>query len=278
MEDKDLNKKILESSEHFDVPFKRSVDEAWDMLEPKLLDEVKTRRFSYVYLKVAASLAFLVIMSYILSGYFGSVNVKSGEQIVTHILPDGSVVTLNEGTEIAYNDWLWMFDRSLSMEGRAYFDVNKGKKFSVITSKGRVSVLGTEFDVLDMSGDYKVYCFEGNVEVSNRSLNQKIELSEGLATELNNNNLTNPFPFNKEKISAWKNGLFYFEQENLEKVFAQLEEHYKVNIVLNTDISDKKFSGVFKKGNLKTALEIVCSSMSLDYEIEGEKVSIRALK
>jgi transmembrane sensor len=41
----------------------------------------------------------------------------------------------------------WSKERTLSLEGEAFFEVQKGSKFSVVTSDGIVEVLGTSFDV-----------------------------------------------------------------------------------------------------------------------------------
>ena len=68
-------------------------------------------------------------------------------QQTTIELPDESKVTLNAGSEITYSKTDWSDKRHLNLEGEAYFKVAKGKTFDVVTSKGTVTVVGTEFNV-----------------------------------------------------------------------------------------------------------------------------------
>jgi len=48
--------------------------------------------------------------------------------------------------------------------GKAYFDVDKGKTFTVKTDLGTVQVLGTRFDVESRDSIFKVVCYEGSVK------------------------------------------------------------------------------------------------------------------
>ena len=80
-------------------------------------------------------------------------------------LPDESKVNLNALTTISFNKKNWDSNRSIELDGEAYFDVEKGSKFKVNTTLGTVTVLGTEFHVKNRTNYFEVVCYEGSVEV-----------------------------------------------------------------------------------------------------------------
>ena len=84
----------------------------------------------------------------------------------TFSLPDNSEVVLNSGSEIQYKKWNWDNNRSLNLEGEAFFKVAKGKKFEVNTTVGKVTVLGTQFNVKQRENYFDVSCYEGKVKVN----------------------------------------------------------------------------------------------------------------
>ena len=70
------------------------------------------------------------------------------------------------GSELNYNASKWGEKRELELKGEAFFDVEKGKRFDVNTELGKISVLGTEFNVLSRDSIFKVSCYEGLVQVT----------------------------------------------------------------------------------------------------------------
>ena len=80
------------------------------------------------------------------------------------LLPDKSVVVLNSQSSIAYSKMFAMY-RKIKLDGAAYFEVEKGKVFTVKTAYGEVEVLGTKFEVIARPDWFEVTCFEGKVKV-----------------------------------------------------------------------------------------------------------------
>ena len=58
--------------------------------------------------------------------------------------------------------------RNISLEGEGYFEVTPGNEFTVSTSHGVVTVLGTSFGVNSSGDDFIVKCYTGKVKVENR--------------------------------------------------------------------------------------------------------------
>ena len=81
-------------------------------------------------------------------------------------LPDDSSVTLNESSEISFSDDTWGEERRINLLGEAFFEVEKGKPFRVVTTQGMVEVLGTSFNVKARDSLFSVVCYEGLVRVN----------------------------------------------------------------------------------------------------------------
>ena len=102
-----------------------------------------------------------------------------GEQRTVELL-DGSEVILNSKSKITYDKKSWNQKRELRLVGEAFFKVEKGEKFSVITSNGIVNVLGTEFNVISKKNYFDVICYEGKVSVDTNKDNYILLPSNGI--------------------------------------------------------------------------------------------------
>ena len=82
------------------------------------------------------------------------------------LLPDASEVVLNADTRLTYNEKRWDARRHVRLDGEAWFKVAKGQTFTVETATGEVTVLGTQFNVLQRGDIFIVRCYEGRVRVT----------------------------------------------------------------------------------------------------------------
>ena len=137
------------------------------------------------YWKYAA--AALFVFGLIGAGVFFTpveIQVPNG-QLVTVRLPDNSEVTLNSGSELTYARWFNILDRTVSLEGEAYFDVkSNGKKFVVNAGDAQIEVLGTKFNVQSwpeqVNARTTVFLAEGRVAFSsNKSSVDPVILNPG---------------------------------------------------------------------------------------------------
>jgi ferric-dicitrate binding protein FerR (iron transport regulator) len=265
--------RILDTASNYRLEGNISKEKAWEKLSKRISEEKPVRTLNISFFRIAASIALLITISLSILYFKGNIEVNSkSTEIINHKLPDGSMVTLNANSEISYNEYSWLLGRELELSGEAMFEVEKGSDFIVNTEIAKVKVLGTVFNVKNTSDRFEVSCFEGKVSVNAISKNSGIVLTQGLATALIDNELIQPYPFNKNAKIAWKEGLFYFEKESLSVVFNEIKRFYGVELNFNDSISNKKFSGVFNKGELENVLEIVCSSMGLDYNLKENSI------
>ncbi|MBQ0740845.1 FecR domain-containing protein, partial [Aquimarina celericrescens] len=82
------------------------------------------------------------------------------------VLPDGSFVDLNAGSELTHQRFFWSQNREITLQGEGYFKVTSGTNFTVTTSLGKIEVLGTQFNIKEREKLFEVNCYEGRVKVS----------------------------------------------------------------------------------------------------------------
>ncbi len=261
MSDELINKRIDDTLRGWKSPFEVK-EKSWDSISAQLQKEEVVGIWPKVF-AVAASVVLLLGLFTMLQDSDVSYNtLASQHQSIT--LPDGSVVVMNAGSSITFEDE-WSDSRLVNLEGEAFFKVQKGSKFSVVTSNGTVEVLGTSFNVYSRDNELKVVCKTGKVKVS--ADDSSVLLTPGLATDTEPDGLKNPYA--RENANGWIIGELDYEDEPVENVFAELERQFGIGIEY-TKSSDVVFSGPVSLENLNTALSIVCPANDLAYEIRDE--------
>jgi transmembrane sensor len=267
----DTLEKIAHYASHIETP---QVD-AQKALEtfkalPKSKKEGKVRTLNYkAWFRVAAILVVLLTSSYFL---FFNNTVSYETQIAqtkTFNLPDNSEVLLNAASKITFNERKWEQKRDLTLEGEAYFKVQKGQTFSVNTADGIVKVLGTHFNVKQRKNYFEVSCYEGLVSVTHKE--QTVKLPPGKTFRLINNQIEAVEDFDAQNPS-WMQEESSFNRIPLEQVLAELERQYDLKIKTEGVDTSKLFTGSFTHKNQKTALEAITIPLKLSYKIKGKTI------
>lgn len=187
-------------------------------------------------------------------------------------LPDGSMISLNAVSNVTYIPEDWQTERTILLEGEAFFEVEKGSPFIVKTSLGQVEVLGTSFNVEARDSIFRVNCYTGKVKVTT-STGETMILTPQKGAFLQNGQLQVRTVNNRNDI-AWQDQIHHFDEVPLDEVFAALERQYTISIQYPVDIGKRKYAGFFKSNNLEQALQTVCWPLSLQFSIEGQIVTI----
>ena len=131
---------------------------------PKEAKVVTMNRTPWI-VSIAASIALIASISFFFLRDTETVYYAENEKLEI-VLPDGSTtVVLSPGAELAFDDFN-PEDRLVSVKGRVYFDVTEKGPFKVDYSDGSISVLGTQFEILQMGDFFEASCYEGKVSVS----------------------------------------------------------------------------------------------------------------
>ena len=229
---------------------------------PKVVQLYKRKLFIYA---LAAAVALLLILPATAYLYTKELNAARGEQL-SAILPDGSTVELNAESSVSYKPLWWNVSRSVEFTGEAYFEVAKGKTFSVASTHGKVEVLGTSFNVFDRSEGYSVTCLTGKVNVKVQK--QSTILSPNMQANYKDGMLTATAIENASQSIGWKDGYFSFTAEPLARVIAEVERQYNLKIKSPQNI-DYLYTGHFSKSkNIEHVLQIIGQPFGIRFEVE----------
>lgn len=264
MNEKDLNEIV----KNWDVQFKYSEEEAWEKLSARNRSASKVVSFRQKYTGwVAAASIALVIFAGWLAFSSDEVRVVAAQRM-DYVLPDGSIVRLNIGSELVYDEDQWNTERTLALTGEAMFDVKKGSTFTVNTTSGNVSVLGTSFNVYATNEFFHVDCYTGKVRVSSKDQEQL--LTQGLSTKLRDGSLITPFEFSAT-APAWLSGELRYANADLSRVISDLEKKHQVEINLKLNDNSREISGDFTNYKVSDAISLIASVMNLKFS--GDEAS-----
>ena len=230
--------------------------------------KVTTINFKTFY-RVAAVLVLALTSGYL---FFYSNNTSFETQIAQRkifTLPDNSEVVLNAASKISFNEKKWANNRTLTLAGEAFFKVKKGQTFSVKTTDGIVTVLGTQFNVKERKNYFEVRCYEGLVSVTHN--NNTTKLPPGKTFRVINGKIENVEDFNAQNPS-WIQQDSSFNKIPLDQVIAELERQYDLKIKVKGVDTSKLFTGSFTHTDKEIALQAVTIPLKLSYKIEGKTI------
>lgn len=196
--------------------------------------------------------------------------VAAGSGIKSLQLPDGSMVFLNENTEIAYPE---NFDeqRHTRLSGEAFFEVksDKDNPFRINAGDASVTVLGTSFNVVVKDDKLlSVHTFNGLVEVSYFKNDDNVRLSAGEFVYLKDNSFKKE-KFENQNMISWKTNHLSFSRSELLSVFNDLEDHFNVSISYQGQIPACTFTGTFSDPELQKILHVITTVTGLQYRETG---------
>ena len=204
------------------------------------------------------------------------------------LLPDGTKVWLNAASSLTYPvSFAALKNRRVELSGEAYFEVAKDKThpFIVHTIKQDVEVLGTHFNINAYADEQytKTTLLEGSVQVAATTasaINGANSLAwqalkPGQQSVLSNGDIKITAA-NTEAAIAWKNAMFYFENDNLENIMKRVARWYDVNIIYhNNQVKQELFSGrVSRAQNVSEVLKMLTLTGAAQFKIEGRNIIV----
>ncbi|WP_347840578.1 FecR domain-containing protein [uncultured Draconibacterium sp.] len=200
------------------------------------------------------------------------------------ILPDGTIIFLNAGSEIKYDVNTESKSREVFINGEAWFDVerNEKKPFIVHTPYYDVKVLGTQFNVKTYDEDETVVTTleEGSIQVlstENLKLQEDILLEPGEQLIYNKSKRKlNINTVETRLYTSWKDNKLIFLSMPFGDLVKLLERKYGVDIeVLESDILKEHYSGTIKNETILEILNIIEHTHPIRYEIQDQKIIIQ---
>lgn len=184
-------------------------------------------------------------------------------QISKVVLPDSSVVWINSGSAIKYNNRFSATNRNIELVGEAFFKVTHNAEVPLVVSNAdlRVKVLGTEFSVSAYSEEenIQVVLEKGKVELTSASDSRfKQEMKPGemasfskvkkeLAIATVNTNL----------YTSWKDGLINIYDLPLSELVIKLEKRYNQKFEVDEAIKNMPYTFTIKNEDLSSVLSLM---------------------
>jgi len=184
-------------------------------------------------------------------------------------LLDGSLVVLNAKSTLDYSKSNWESNREVHLKGEAFFRVEKGSTFKVITENGTVAVLGTSFSVNSAKDYFEVVCYEGRVKVL--LANDSVVLESGM-TIRKMKGTVNEGSVSLGESPGWLHGESSFKSVPLIYVIDALERQYQLDFDTTKIDENVLFTGSFGHKNVEVALAAVFKTMRIQYSRENGNV------
>lgn len=251
------------------------VDEnlAWNKLNQK----IHTSNQSFSWMKIAATVAILAVLSVTVYLYNPSpslIQVASLNEKINVTFPDGSVGILNANSSFSYPE-RFGDERNVSFTGEAYFDIKKSNKPFIIDVNGvDVRVLGTAFNLITSENEVKLYVDRGLVAFEKEG--KQTQVPAGREAIFNRATASVEVMESPSKnIMSWRNGIFNFNNTPLREALSELSEYYDVEFELSSDdLHQCRVSATFNKQPLSEVLKTISSILKVKTSVKDNTVKI----
>jgi ferric-dicitrate binding protein FerR (iron transport regulator) len=266
----------IEVFDYLEAPIENTFSKIQDKINSKKENVVKKHSIvRSLYFKSAIAVAASLVLFFSLYNYLTNSDVIFTADFGEHktiALLDNSEVILNAKSELTYNKENWKIKREVHLKGEAFFKVQKGSTFTVVTDNGTVTVLGTQFNVNNQHKFFEVICFEGKVKVVNNNKNYILTPNRSIR---NINGTASEETLNLSTIQpTWIDGESDFRSVPLNQVITSLENQFNVKINSNTIDSTILFTGSFDNKNIDVALASVFSAINMKYTIKNKTINL----
>lgn len=194
------------------------------------------------------------------------------------ILPDGSGVKLNSGSEIRYSYNPKEKIREVCFEGEGFFDVSKNKAPFIIKIAGglNVKVWGTSFNLQAYTNDSVIQAslIDGSIELESR--NEKRIMKPGEMAVFNKRtNRIQPVKGILSHSYGWLDNKLYMEDMPLSTVCKYLERWYDVEIDLQPGLGENiRYNGVIQEETVTNVMDALSRLSDISYHVKGKQISI----
>lgn len=210
-------------------------------------------------------------------------------------LSDGSVITLNTGTQLLV-DFRADSRRVLLERGEANFDVSaeSERPFSVVMGEKAVSVLGTEFVLRKEPEKFQLAVTEGvvvlhdvdeqvftaapEIRVEDRGTpfdQRKVSAGWVVTYSAATESLMSENKVDLDKFTSWTRGVIHFSNEPLSKVVHELNRYTGKKILIeNAELMDKSINASLRVDRVSSALKGLEKSYSLKVTHHFDRVVI----
>ena len=203
--------------------------------------------------------------------------IKSHAVIRKEVLPDGSKVTLNKNTSLAYSTDHFSKKRIVKLKGEAFFDVvhDDSNPFLIEAADLKIEDVGTSFNVkaVENSGIAIISVVSGEVKVTTLT-GQVFNLVAGEEVSYNvNTKIITKNETIEENISAYADRVFVFENAELKTVVKVLNDVYDVRMVLENEKLDScRITVTFDNESINDIAIVIAETLGLEIKKSNDQI------
>ena len=289
---KEMKQDIDQMINDGDIPVNHPVPSA--KMKYVLMREIHKQKRLRLYLKIAA-----VIVPLFICSTFYWLNIKD-QQAVIHYneisslrgeikkveLDDYTNVWLNAESKIYVPENFNVRERSLKLEGEAYFEVakNPDKPFHVYVEGLDIEVVGTSFNVKAYPENEKIETTldEGRINVNIAVFPTPVQIYPGEKILFETS--TQLYQIEKmgdsKKIGLWRDNQLYFDDTPLQEIVQVLTRKYNVRFdIEDKDLGTLKYTICFKNETIHEIIQSLklITPIPTEWEIEGSHIYIKKL-
>jgi len=196
---------------------------------------------------------------------------------VVIILPDGTTAYLDAASSVHFPTAFTGNSREVSATGQVYFEVahDKTKPFRVTIKGQTVEVLGTHFNIkaYDDETVIRTTLLEGSVKISVNGQSTLLHPGEQSQISATTNKITVIHP-DLDEVMAWKNGLFKFNNTDLQTVMRQLIRWYDVEVTYEGSNKNYRFGGYIPRDSKLSDVLRILQLSGVKFSIDGKKIIV----
>lgn len=210
-----------------------------------------------------ASIAAVLLISILTYNYFQTSSkpvllASSATSIEHYTFKDGSKVTLRPHSR------LFMEHHSKTVEiykltGEGFFNIihNPQRTFIVDAGSGRITDLGTRFDLSNWDGNIQVYVQKGSVALQSNKNKKSVTLKAGEFGSISSEGkLSKPEKRNSSPFLDWMSNVMVLNHQNVASVFRELEQQFSIKILVsNNTLTNETISGEIHLDSLNHSLK-----------------------
>jgi len=190
-------------------------------------------------------------------------------------LVDGTRIVLDAGS--AVESRIGARSRHLVLvRGEALLTVahDTTRPFKVDVGPGRITDIGTEFDVESLNGKTRVSVLEGRVSLS--TARGEMVLDAGRAGGYDHAGVLSPVSDIDGAVTIWESGQRHFNADRLSDVLERITRYHPVSFVYkDPQLKDLRVSGTFRTDNLPLFLRTLRAALPIETVwLDAQRVEI----
>lgn len=263
-------------------------DNSWQEVDSKIQKGNSRRllfsKITYAASGIAATLIILASLNFFfnipdLNGKLMAASTEYGNRSNV-ILPDGTEVSLNAGTNIQFSFDRLNKSRKVHFSGEGYFKVSRSSyPFIVETPDGiKIKVLGTVFNLAAYSDEAELYTtlVEGSVEMIDPRGQTLLMIPGQIACYSKTSGELSLVNGNPNHNCGWLDDKIYLYNTTLTATARILERRYGVSIKISPASLGEEipYTGVLEEESIIDVLEALKHLSEINYIISGKEITI----